>query len=330
VEVAAVTRRDLVDTISLVGSLAANESAELRAEVAGQVREILFTEGARVAKGDSLVRIDDAELRAQLAQVNARFDLAALNVARSENLGASQTIAQSEIDRARSEFAAVRAERSLLQTRLEKTTLRAPFDGVVGARNLSPGDFVSSATPITTLDDLSRLKVDFQVPERFLSQVAVGTAFIVHTRSAERAAPVRGEVYFVSSSIDRSTRSFEVKGLLADPPAEFRPGMFASIELVLEVRRQVLTVPEGAILTTPAGSQVVAVRSKSGEGGAPTAEFVPVALGMRTCGLVEIEPLKAELADGTPVVAAGVGALILFPGAPLAPRPVREEFRIGD
>ncbi len=327
VEVTEVARRDLVDTLTIVGSMAANESAEIRPEIVGLVREILFTEGQPVTKGAVLVRIDDAEIRAQLAQVEARFKLAELNVTRSESLSVTNTIPQSETDRARSEYAAAKAELALLQTRLERTQIKAPFDGVVGARVISPGDYVTTLTVITTIDDLSRLKVDFQVPERFLSKVEPGTSFIVRSRVLERAAQVQGQVYFVSSVIDRSTRSSEVKGFLENPPPALKPGMFANIELVLEVRRGVLTVPEGAILTVPGASQVIAVRDSGAD---KVADFVPVQLGMRARGLVEVVALEGELAEGTPVVAAGVGALIIYPNARLEPRPIRDEFRIGN
>jgi membrane fusion protein (multidrug efflux system) len=327
VEVTSATRRDLVDTLTIVGSLAANESAEIRPEIAGLVREILFTEGQAVEKGAVLVRIDDAELRAQLAQVQARYHLAELNVARSENLSETNTIPQSETDRARSEFASAKAELALLQTRLEKTQVKAPFDGVVGGRVISPGDYVTASTVITSLDDLSRLKVDFQVPERFLSKVEIGTTFTLRSRAMASLDQVKGEVYFVSSVIDRNTRSSEVKGYLDKPPPALKPGMFANIELVLDVRRGALTVPEGAILTVPGGSQVIAVRDAGAD---KVADFVQVQLGMRAKGLVEVTPLKGELAEGTPVVAAGVGALIIFPNAKLEPRPIRDEFRVGN
>jgi membrane fusion protein (multidrug efflux system) len=326
VEVTAVQRRDLVETLDVVGSLAADESAEIRPEIAGLVREILFEEGQAVAKGQTLLRIDDAELRAQYAQVEARFRLAEINVQRSDNLSESRTISQSEADRARSEFAGARAELALLRTRLEKTEIKAPFDGVVGSRTISPGDYVTAATVVTTLDDLRRLKVDFQVPERFLDKVRHGTTFVVRSRALPEGE-IRGEVYFVSATIERRTRSSEVKGILAAPPAVLKPGMFANIELVLDVRRGVLTVPEGSILVAQSGAQVVAVREQGAE---RIAEFVPVRLGMRARGLVEVEAPGGGLAEGQPVVASGVGALILYPGAKLDPRPLRPEFRLGD
>lgn len=326
VEVAPVLRQDLTESLYLVGSLAANESAEIRPELSGLVRSIFFDEGQQVKKGDVLVKIDDAELLAQLAQAEANFELAQVTLQRSENLGQTRTIPQSELDRARSEFANAKAALTLLRTRIEKTSITAPFDGVVGSRTISPGDFITPSTSITTINDLSRMKVEFQVPERFLEKVEPGTPFRLRSRTAAMAGDVHGEVYFVSAVIDRDTRSSEVKGYLDNPPAALKPGMFANIELVLDVRRGTLTVPEGAILTTPEGSQIVAV--DGGEGN-PVAKFVPVQLGLRAKGVVEVRPLEGELAEAQQIVASGVGALILYPGAPLAPRPIRSEFSLG-
>ena len=326
VEIVQVARRDLAETLSLVGSLAANESAEMRTEIGGIVRGIFFDEGQQVKAGDLLLKIDDAELRAQAAQVEARFNLAKLNVERSENLAESRTIPQSEADRARSEFAAAEAELSLIRLRLQKTEIRAPFDGVVGSRAISPGDYVTPAAVITRINDLKRLKIDFQVPERFLSKVRPGTVVRVTTRatsSKEVERTLSGEVYFVSATIDGAVRASEVKAVLTDTAPGLRPGMFANIELVLEEKSNVIVVPEAAILTNARGVQIITVDHS---GGTPKAVFVPVTTGLRTAGVVEVTPTRGDLADGTEVVASGVGALILFPGAPVDPRPVREPF----
>jgi membrane fusion protein (multidrug efflux system) len=327
VEVVAVKKRDLVETLNLVGSLAANETAQVRAEVAGVVREVRFNEGERVVNGQVLLKVDDSELRAQLAQAEARFRLAELNFQRSENLSEQRSMSQAEADRFRSEFAATTAELSLLRVRLDKTEIKAPFAGVAGARSISPGDYVTAATVITTIDDLSRLKADFQVPERFAGKVKQGTPFGLRATAREQEIKASGEVYFVASVIDRSTRSVQVKGLVAADSAGLKPGMFANIELVLEQRAGALTVPEGAILATARGAQVIAVKDAGGE---KTADFVSVRTGLRARGFVEVEPLQGGLDEGREVVAAGVGALILFPGAKLDPKPARPEFQPAD
>ncbi len=327
VEVVVIERRDLADMLTLVGSLAANEAADLRPEIAGQVRTVMFEEGEHVAKGQVLVKIDDAELRAQVAQAESAFRLAELNLQRSENLGGNNTISQAEVDRTRSEHSSAQAALSLLRVRLDKTEIKAPFDGVVGARAVSPGDYVTAQTVITTLNDLSRLKVDFQVPERFAAKVKPGTVFSLRSPGLPADRTAAGEVYFASAVIDRATRSTQVKGYVTDPPATLKPGMFTNVDLTLEVRRNVLTVPEGAILTTAGGASVIAVKTDRGDA---VAEFVAVRLGLRSRGLVEVVPLKGEFAERQIVVASGVGGLNIFPGTRLEPRPLKPEFRVAD
>ncbi len=321
VEVVPVQRRDLTDMLSVIGSLAANETAQIRPEIAGQVRAVMFNEGDRVTKGQLLMQIDDQELRAQLAQSEARFRLAELNLKRSENLTESKAMSQAEADRFSSEYAGSVAELSVLKVRLDKTAIKAPFDGVIGARTVSPGDYVTAQSAVTTIDDLSRIKIEFQVPERYVAKVRPGTPFVVHSQSSGRGDNLGGEVYFVASIIDRATRSSQVKGFLTAPAPSLKPGMFANVELVLEIHSAALTVPEGSILTLPNVTQVVAVRTTGTD---KTAEFVPVRTGLRAHGYVEITPLKGDLTAGTEVVASGVGALMLFPGAKLDPRPFRD------
>ncbi|AOS45581.1 Cobalt-zinc-cadmium resistance protein CzcB [Lacunisphaera limnophila] len=328
VEVVQVARRDMVESLSLVGSLAPNETAQIRAEISGQVRDVLFDEGQRVTRGQVLLRIDDAELRAQLAQAEARFHLAELNLKRSEDLTQARSMSQAEADRMRSDHASAEAELQLLRVRLAKMEIKAPFDGIAGARTVSPGDYATGSTPITTIDDLTRLKVDFQVPERFTDRIRPGSAFTMRAQTPAGEIRTAGEVYFISSVIDRTTRSSQVKGYLATETSGLKPGMFANIDIVLQVRGGVLAVPEGAILTTPAGPQVVVVQDKDG---GKVADFVGVQLGLRETGLVEVAPLKpGALTEQHQIVASGVGALVLYPGVKLEPRPLRPEFRIGN
>lgn len=320
-------RRDLAETLNVVGSLAANETATIRPEMAGLIRSINFDEGKPVRKGDLLVKIDDSELVAQQAQGQARHDLAQLNLTRAETLRQTQSNTQADVDRARSEFAATQADLALLRVRLERTEVRAPFDGITAGRTISVGDNVSPSAVITTITDLSRLKVEFQVPERYVAKVRPGTRFILKSTTFESAQPVQGEVYFVNAVSDRSTRSSEVKGYLTSPPPALKAGMFATIELVLDVRKGALTAPEGAILVDQRGPQLVTVNDRNGE---KIAAFVRVNLGLRSRGLVEVSGVSGELSEKHLIVAAGVGSLALFPGTRLEPRPLRAEFRIAD
>lgn len=322
VEVATVERRDLLETLNLVGSIAATESAQVRAEVAGIVREISFEEGQMVKKGQLLVKIDDAEISAQTEEAASVYQLAELNLKRAENLARTNTMTQADRDRAEAEYRGAKAKLALQKSRLAKTEIRAPFDGVAGSRAISPGDYVSSQSVITSIDDLSRLKIDFEVPERFLRQVKTGTPFTVKPAGAP---PVSGEVFFVSSAISRDTRSSTVKGYLAKPPAELKPGMFANVELVLARHNAVLVVPESSILVSGAGTQIVLARKKDG---ITAADFVAVTLGLRSKGFVEVTPVKGRLEEKEAVVASGVGAITLFQDAKLETKPLRKELKL--
>jgi membrane fusion protein (multidrug efflux system) len=314
VEVVPLGRRTLEETVELVGPLAANESAELRPELSGTLVEILFEEGARLAKGAPIARLDTRELEAQLAETRARFTLAERNLGRLQQLLQTEAASRLEFDEAEAEFKQLEAALKLLETRLDKSTLRAPFDGVAGARPVSVGDYVSPQVAITTIDDLSRLKVELEVPERYLPRLRVGTVFTVHTAAGGEVT--RGEVYFIPPVIELRTRAARVKGYIIDPPPALRPGMFANVVLVLRVLENVLVVPETAILTTPRGTVVVVARTKDGQA---SADFVPVRTGVRVPGFVEITPVGPPLAEGDRVVSAGVGALILLPGMKLQP-----------
>jgi membrane fusion protein (multidrug efflux system) len=323
-EVATVERRDLVETLNLVGSIAATETAQVRAELAGTIREVAVEEGQHVTKGQLLMKIDDTEIAAQADEAAATFRLAELNLHRAENLVQTNTMTLADRDRAEAEYRGAKARLALQRGRLAKTEIRAPFDGVVGARAASPGDYVSNQSVITSIDDLSRLKIEFEVPERYLRQVRPGTTFQVRPAGA---APVAGELFFVSSAITRETRSSIVKGYLNSPPPDLKPGMFANVELVLAVHPGVLVVPESAILVSGAGTQIVVARKKAGGW---VADFVPVQLGLRSKGFVEVTALHGALEEKESVVASGVGAITLYQDAKLDVRPLRKELQLAE
>lgn len=320
VEVVTIGRHDLTETLALTGSIAPNESAQLRAEVAGVVRSIHFTEGQPVEKDQLLIKIDDLELTAQVLQAQASLELAESNFKRSAGLLQTAINTRAEHERAAAEFKTAQAQLALLRSRLAKTEIRAPFAGIVGARSVSPGDYVTSQAGLTTIDDLSRLKVEFEVPELHLKRLRPGSPFTLTLGGEPGPATAAGEVYFVSPSINRDTRSGTVKGVIHAPSADVHPGMFANVSLVLAVRRGALAVPEGAILNSTQGPRIVIV---DGPADAPVAKFVPVRLGLRTAGRVEL--FSDTALENRSVVAAGVGALALVPGMKLAPRPAETD-----
>jgi len=314
VEVSQVEERTLEEKIDLVGSLAPNESAEVRAELSGVIRAIRFEEGRPVRAGQALIELDTRELEAQISEARSRAELAEKSFLRAKQLMQGNAVSRVEFENAEAAVAQARAGLTLLEVRLEKSLLRAPFDGIAGARAVSVGDYLTPETVVTEISDVSRLKISLDVPERFLPGLEPGSTFKLATAAADDA--VTGEIYFIAPSINAQTRSAEVKGFVNDPPTALRPGMFASVSLVLRQVENALVVPETAVLNTPRGSVVIAAR---GENGAITAAFIPVRLGLRVPGVVQVTPLGPPLAKGDLIVSSGVGGLILIPGMNLIP-----------
>jgi len=316
VEMMAVETMELSETVGLVGSIAANESAQLRPEQPGTLVEIGFEEGAIVKKGDVLAKLDTRELDAQLNETRAKFVLAESNLSRNQQLLTDGAVSRLEFDAAVAEHAQFKASIELLEVRLAKSIIIAPFDGIAGSRSLSVGDYLTPESVITTVDDLSRLKVEMDVPERYLPFLTKGGTFTLRTATSPDAEELTGEVYFVSSRIDESTRSTAVKGYLLSPPEFVKPGMFANISLVLRTVPKALVVPETAILSTARGT--VLIVPKETEDG-PVADFLPVLTGLRVPGYVQITPVGPPIKEGDLIVSSGVGGLILFPGVKLKP-----------
>ena len=316
VEVMKIQTMPLSETVGLVGTIAANESAGLRPEIAGMITAIRFEEGAVVKQGDPLVQLDTRELEALLAETTASFQLAGQNLTRNRKLLEDTAISQLEVDAAIAEHARLQAAIDLLQVRIAKSTITAPFDGVAGGRTVSIGDYVTPQSVITTVDDLTRLKVEMQVPERYLPNLKPGGTFTLRAATSADGDEVTGEVYFVSPRIDESTRSTLVKGYVQNPPAYLKPGMFANITLVLRTVADALVVPETAILSSPRGTALVMPKEKDG---VTVAEFVPVKTGIRIPGFVQVTPVGPPVKPGDTIVSAGVGGLILFPGMKLKP-----------
>lgn len=315
VETLPITIRTLEETIDLVGSIAANESAELRPEIAGTLTEINFQEGAHLGKGDVLAKIDTRELEAQVAEAGSNFALAQKTLERARVLVADDAVSQLEVDAAVADHDKLKAALGLLEVKLAKATITSPFDGIAGARTLSVGDYVTPQSVITTVDDLSRLKVELQVPERYLPLLKVGGTFSVRVAMQGESAPITGKVYFISPSIDESTRSALVKGYVENAPPSLKPGMFANVTLVLRTVENALVVPETSILSTPRGTVVIEPQEKDGT---LVAAFVPVQTGMRVPGYVQVSPVGPPLKPGDKVVSAGVGGIILIPGMKLS------------
>ena len=291
------------NTIVTTGTLLANEEVELRPEISGRVMGIYFQEGSWVSKGALMLKIDDSELKAQLKGKRAEEKLAYDEEARRRTLFENQSISREEYDRAAYALKIIQSEREVTESRLAKTEIVAPFDGMVGLRYVSSGSNVSSNMLVTTLQDTDPMKVEFSVPEKYAKQLKSGMEVILQLGDSQKK--YRGTVFAVESKIDISTRTIKARARIPNPARELMPGAFAKVELTLERVPQAIVIPSQAVIPELSGEKVFIYNNG-------TAKAIPVKVGIRTESQVQItEGLHPQdtlvltgllqLADGSPI-----------------------------
>jgi membrane fusion protein (multidrug efflux system) len=280
VEVAVAKRDTVIDAIAATGQIEAVQAIELRPDVEGRIVEILVREGSEVAKGTPLFRIDDAELQAQVASAAADRDLAAQSLARTRDLVQQRASSQADLERAEAMSRSADASLALLQVRLDRTVVRAPFSGVVGQRFVSLGDYVTSSTRLASLQTVNPERVSFQVPERYAAQLRRNQT-IAFQVAAMRNKTFTGTVDFVDPVVQLPGRTITVKALVPNPKRELQAGMFVDVRLATAQRPNAVVVPEDAVLALQGVTVVWVI--KDGK-----ATRRPVTLGVRSPGFVEI------------------------------------------
>lgn len=308
VEVVAARTDTVVDAILSTGAIEAVQSIELRPEVQGRLTEILVREGTEVRAGAPLFKVDDAELRALVAQLTAERDRALQALERTKSLIEQNAASEADLEDAEAAARSRDAQLELQQVRLERTVVRAPFSGVVGERFVSLGDYVSNATRLTTLQTVDPQRVAFQVPERYAERLAVGQEVTFSVAAVER--PFSGVVDFVDPVVQVPARTITVKARVPNRDRLLRPGMFVEARLATEVRPEAIVIPEDAVLPVE-GTSIVWVAADG------VVQRRQVELGVRTPGFVEI---RDGIAAGEQVVVGGLQRL--FDGAPVSPVPV--------
>jgi membrane fusion protein (multidrug efflux system) len=312
VEIVTVQPTALRDAVDFAGQLDADESVTLRPETSGIVEDIEFTEGQDVTRGQVLFRLRDDEQRARLHAAKAALVLAQRNYERAEALRKEGVLALEDYDRARAEFERAQAAVEVAQVALDRTVIRAPFDGVVGRRYVSPGDHVrggggtgSDGTGLAAVDAVATLQLIFSVPERAIPRTQPGMPLEVSVAPypGQRFA---GKVDFVAPTVDPSNRRMIVKARIPNPDRKLRPGLSATVHLELGYRPDAIVVPESALVYDAGGSFVWRVTDDQ------TAARVPVEIGLRQDGQVEI---LSGLAAGDRIVSAGTNKVA--PGRPV-------------
>ena len=279
VEVATVKEIPFARGLSAVGSLRSDESVVLRPEVAGRIQSIEFKEGQPVARGQVLIRLDDSVPRAELAQARANLTLAQSHYRRAVELQGKGFVSQQARDESASTLNVQEAAVALAQARLDKMTISAPFAGIVGLRSVSVGDYVNQGQDLAPLEAIDPLKVDFRVPEMYLSKVRMGQQLTLRL-DALPGQERQGQVYAVSPLVDAGGRSILLRATVANNDAVLRPGMFARVQLLFN-QDKALVAPEAAL--SPSGETQYVYRVKDGK-----AERREVTIGERREGRVEI------------------------------------------
>ena len=308
VKAAVVGRGTVTDGVSAVGTLLANESVMIRPEIDGRIEAFHFQEGQLVRKGDKLVSLDASEVEAQLTSAVAAANLNRSRLKRSEELLAKNFISAQAMDETRENLNQSVAREAEIKAKLAKSTIRAPFEGVTGLRQVSPGAYAKAGQDIARLEGIGVLKLDFRVPEAYLRRIRTGQPLVINV-DAYPGESFNGSIYAIEPAVDESTRTVLLRARLPNPGVRLKPGMFARVNLDLERRENALLIPEQAIV--PRGDGRFVFRIAEGK-----AQLVKVEMGARRPGEVEI--LKGLEAGDTIVVDGQLklqdGAAVSVPG----------------
>jgi len=299
--------------LSAVGSLKAIHGVTVSTDLAGIVSEIAFESGKPVKKGDLLVKLDTQQEEAQVRSAEARLALAKTDLERKRDLIAKKAISESDWDTAQSQLAQMQAAVEEMRALVARKRLTAPFDGLVGIRQISVGQYLNPGAAIVPLQSLDPIFVEFSVPQQNFNSLAVGKKLRLALHGLD-AGQFEGEITALNSLVDPSTRNILVQGTVKNPEHMLRPGMFADVEVLLPETSGVLALPSSSISYAPYGDSVFVVREKAGPDGKPVkiVEQQVVQLGPKRGDLVSV---TSGLKDGDELVSSGV--FRLRPGAPV-------------
>jgi membrane fusion protein, multidrug efflux system len=246
------------DTRSAVGSLSAVQGVTVTPEIAGTVTEIAFESGALVKKGDLIVRFDTTTEQAQLKSLNAQLEWARLSLDRARKLRTDNTVSQSELDQADATFQQAKATADATQAIIDKKTIRAPFTGTLGIRQINLGEYVDAGKPIVSLQALNPVYADFSMPQQTLSDIKTGMVVRV-TMDTYTNKQFEGVLTAINPNLDDNTRSVRLQATLDNAEQLLRPGMFARIEVVLPSDQKLLVIPATSVLSAPYGDSVYVI-----------------------------------------------------------------------
>ena len=297
-----VTPEKFSNIISVSGNIEANEQVEIRSEVSGIVEKIYFKEGTNVTKGQLLFKVNDIELRAQLAQAITKKNLAGENERRAKLLLKKEAISQEEYDIASAEFRSLQSQTQLINAQIAKTAIRAPFSGKIGLRNISPGTYLTPTTVVTNLVSSNEVKITFSIPEKYANEIKINDA-IEFTVSGTNEI-YKATIYAIEPSVDVTTRTLLVRAKAINKDGKLFPGTYANVKLPLTEINDAILIPSEAIIPIQDGKKVfIAQQGKAKEvkieTGTRTEELILVTKGLKagdtiiTSGIMSLKPETA-------------------------------------
>lgn len=269
----------LDEKISANGNILALDEVQLQPEISGRVTYLNIKEGAIVPKGTLLVKINDADLQAQISKLKTQLKIAQNNFNRLAELLKIKGVSQSEYDAAENNLNNINADIAILKAQIDKTELRAPFSGKLGLRNISLGAMISPTTVVSTLQNVSQLKMDFFTPEKYAGVIHVGDRIKCNVAGIENALSAR--VIAIEPTIDEQTRNLKVRAIIENGSSKLVPGAYVKVELALKNSPNSILIPSSCIIPDDRFTKAVIVENGK-------AKFVNVEVGMRTESNVQI------------------------------------------
>ena len=274
-----ISPRLLTDEIPVIGRLVPDEEVQLSFETSGKITDIYFQEGSSVKKGTLLAKVNDAQLQAQLARLEAQVPLAKERVYRQSTLLQRDAVSKEALEIVKTELATLNADIEKTKAQIEQTELRAPFDGVIGLRQVSVGSYASPSTVVAKLTSVTPIKIEFSVPERYASEVKRGTN-LEFTVEGKREA-FKAQVYATEASLDAETHTLLVRALYPNANGELLSGQYAGIRLKQKEVADAIAIPSEAIVPEMGKNKVFVYRDGK-------AEPVVVVTGIRTDSEIQI------------------------------------------
>jgi membrane fusion protein, multidrug efflux system len=328
---AVVKEEDWAPTLSAIGSVSAVQGAVVSAELGGVVAEINFQSGGVAKKGDVLMRLDSSAEEAQLRTAEADLELAKANLERERDLAARKVVSKQELDTAQSTFGQKQGAVDNMRAFITKKQIRAPFDGMLGIRQVNVGQMINSGQQVVQLTALDRVYVDFALPQQNLPQLAAGYEARVHADSLP-GREFKGKVTAINSMVDNVTRNISLQATFDNPDHELHPGMFVKVDVILPEKSKTLVIPGSAVSYAPYGNSVFVIDKKKDPKtgkesqslrqafvriGEARGDFVAITEGLKA-GDVVVSTGVFKLRNGMPVVVDND----LAPKPQLNPRPI--------